>query len=96
MKNRNDSDTKQLKQSLTELNQKVIDYETQMNHLQTSYDKQSKQLESKKKMNLLLIDLAKLKKSEVHCIEGLNLTNSSQLKQTLEALRKQEETLLTQ
>lgn len=96
IKNRNDSDTKQLKLSISELNQKVIDYETQMNHLQSSYDKKTKQLENKKKMNLLLIELAKLKKSEVHCIEGLNLTNSSQLKQTLEDLRKQEESLLTQ
>ena len=47
-------------------------------------------------MNLLLIELAKQKKSEVHCIEGLNLTNSSQLKETLEDLREQEESLLTQ
>ena len=43
MKNRNDSDTKQLKLSISELNQKVIDYETQMNHLQSSYDKKTKQ-----------------------------------------------------
>ena len=96
MKNRNDSDTKQLKLSISELNQKVIDYETQMNHLQSSYDKKTKQLENKKKMNLLLIDIARLKKSEVHCIEGLNLTNSSQLKRTLEDLREQEESLLKQ
>ena len=96
IKNRSEGDIKQMKKTVAELNQKIIDFETQVSSLQTTLDKKTKSLESKKKMNLLLIELAKIKKSEVHCIEGLNLTNSSQLKQTLESLRQKEATLLTE
>ena len=47
-------------------------------------------------MNLLLVDLAKLKKREVQIIETLKITNSSQLKESLINLRENEKNLLAQ
>ena len=47
-------------------------------------------------MNLLLIDLAKIKRSEVDCIENINLTNSNKLKDALLNLKAKESTLLSQ
>ena len=61
-----------------------------------SLNKRTKILENKKKMNLLLVDLAKLKKREVQIIETLKITNSSQLKESLINLRENEKNLLAQ
>ena len=70
--------------------------EEKIENLTNSLNKRTKILENKKKMNLLLVDLAKLKKREVQIIETLKITNSSQLKESLINLRENEKNLLAQ
>ena len=70
--------------------------EEKIENLLNSLNKRTKILENKKKMNLLLVDLAKLKKREVQIIETLKITNSSQLKESLINLRENEKNLLAQ
>ena len=56
--------------------------------------KKDETLENKKKINLLLVDIVKMKRGEVQCLEALRLTNSNNLKENLDKIRSNESLLL--
>jgi len=57
--------------------------------------KKQRVIENKKKMNLMLVDLAKIKKGEIQCLETLHYTGSANLKETLVKIRDNEKEILS-
>jgi hypothetical protein len=77
------------------MKEKERKYEKAIGEMKEVLRKKQKVLDNKKKMNLLLVDLAKVKKGEVQCIEHLQFTNSVSIKETLNRLREQEKDILS-
>ena len=94
IQSRNDSNIIKIQLQMKKLENVNKELQEKIEKLKENLNKKNDILESKKKMNLLLIDLAKIKKNEVNCIEGLNLTKSDQLKNALITLRTKESILL--
>jgi len=58
--------------------------------------KKKRVIDNKKNMNLMLVDLAKIKKQEVTCLETLQYAvNPANLKETLIKIREHEKDLLS-
>jgi chromosome segregation ATPase len=70
-------------------------YKKLVKEMDETLKKKQKILDNKKKMNLLLVDLAKVKKGEVQCIETLQITGSNSLRETLGKLREQEKEIIS-
>jgi len=63
--------------------------------LKETLKKKQRIIDNKKKMNLLLVDLAKIKKGEVQCLETLHYTQSTNLKDTLQKIRDNEKEIFS-
>lgn len=77
------------------LREKEIKYEKMINEMKDTLKKKQRIIENKKRMNLMLVDLAKIKKGEVQCLETLHYTNSTNIKETLIKIRENEKELLS-
>jgi myosin heavy subunit len=77
------------------LREKEIKYEKIINEMKDTLKKKQRIIENKKRMNLMLVDLAKIKKGEVQCLETLHYTNSTNIKETLIKIRENEKELLS-
>ncbi len=51
-------------------------------------------IQTKKKVNIILVDLVKCKKNEIQCIEVLKVCNQEKISKTLETIRKNEKKYL--
>merc|ERR1712032_634006 len=81
-------------QELKNLKENVGKYENNIRDLKESIGKKREIIENKKQMNIILCDLAKIKKAEVNCLETLQYANTDNLKKTLEKIRNNEKDLL--
>jgi hypothetical protein len=70
-------------------------YEKALAEMKEILRKKQKVLDNKKKMNLLLVDLARVKKGEVQCIEHLQYSSSVSVEETLKKLKEQEKDILS-
>ena len=95
-KNKNTGDMKKMNRELEEMRQKEKVMSNKIKNIEGMLDKKVNSLESKKKMNTLLIALVRNLKQQVHCREGLKETNSSLIKQTLVDLKEKEDGLFAQ
>ena len=87
---------KKMNRELEEMRQKEKVMSNKIKNIEGMLDKKVNSLESKKKMNTLLIALVRNLKQQVHCREGLKETNSSLIKQTLVDLKEKEDGLFAQ
>ena len=94
-RNKVDVEFKKKTQELKSMKEKETKYEKIVADLKDTLKNKQKIIENKKKMNLMLVDLAKIKKGEVQCLETLHYTNSTNLKETLTKIRENERTLLS-
>ena len=81
-------------QELKNLKENVIKYENNIRDLKDSINRKREIIENKKQMNIILCDLAKIKKAEVQCLETLQYANTENLRKTLEKIRSNEKDLL--
>ena len=94
-RNKVEIEFKQKTYELKSMKEKETKYEKTISDLKDTLKKKGRIIENKKKMNLMLVDLAKIKKGEVQCLETLHYTNSSNLRETLTKIRENEKTLLS-
>lgn len=94
-RNKVEIEFKQKTHELKSMKDKESKYEKTISDLKETLRKKQRIIENKKKMNLMLVDLAKIKKGEVQCLETLHYTNSSNLRETLTKIRENEKTLLS-
>lgn len=76
------------------LKEKEFKYEKIVIEMKEILKKKQFLIENKKKINLLLVDIVKIKRGEVQCLEALRLTNSINLKENLDKIRSNESILL--
>ncbi len=81
-------------QEMNQLKDNVSKYEKYINDLKESISKKKEVIENKKQMNIILCDLAKVKKAEVQCLETLQYANTENIRKTLEKIRQNEKELL--
>ena len=93
-KNQSTVDIKKLNKDIQELQMKEASYLSEIDSTKEKLEKSALRLNNKKKMNLLLIQLAKVKNTQVQCLEGLKLTSSAQLKEALTNAKVEESELL--
>jgi len=79
---------------MKELKENVAKYEKYIGELKESISKKKEVIENKKQMNIILCDLAKVKKAEVQCLETLQYANTDNIRKTLEKIRANEKDLL--
>lgn len=79
---------------MKELKDNVAKYEKYIGELKESINKKKDVIENKKQMNIILCDLAKVKKAEVQCLETLQYANTENIRKTLEKIRANEKDLL--
>lgn len=93
-RDKGDKELKMKTKELKELKEKENRYEKLLLEMKTSLEKKKRVIESKRKMNMALVDLAKIKKCEVQCLEMLNMTNSETIRLRLNEIRQNEGILL--
>jgi len=81
-------------QEMKQLKENVSKYEKYISDLRESINKKKEIIENKKQMNIILCDLAKVKKAEVQCLETLQYANTENIRNTLEKIRSNEKELL--
>jgi hypothetical protein len=94
-KNKVENENKIKNQELKLLREKENEYKKIIGDMKEIIKKKQVIIENKKKMNLLLVDLAKIKKGEVQCLETMHYTNSEKLKETLIKIRENEKDILS-
>lgn len=77
------------------LREKDKKYEKLVLEMKEHLKKKQNIIENKKRMNLMLIELAKIKKGEVQCLEALQYTESSNVRDTLAKIRENEKEILS-
>jgi chromosome segregation ATPase len=80
---------------LKQLREKEKKYLKLIQEMKETLKKKQRVIENKKNMNLMLVDLAKIKKGEVQCLETMQYTSSDKLKETLLKIRDNERELLS-
>ena len=80
---------------LKQLREKERRYAKMITEMKDTLKKKQRVIDNKKNMNLMLIDLAKIKKGEVQCLETMQYTSSDKLKETLAKVRENERELLS-
>ncbi len=94
-KNKFESENKIRQNEVKTLREKESKYEKLILEMKETLKKKQRIIENKKRMNLMLVDLAKIKKGEVQCLETLHYTNSANIKETLIKIRENEKELLS-
>lgn len=79
---------------MKEIKENVAKYEKYIGELKESISRKKDVIENKKQMNIILCDLAKVKKAEVQCLETLQYANTENIRKTLEKIRANEKDLL--
>jgi len=78
---------KLLKENMEKYNKYVFD-------LKENIEKKRQIISNKKQMNVILCDLARIKKGEIQCLETLQYNNSENIRKSLLDIRKSEKELL--
>lgn len=78
---------KLLKDNIEKYNKYIFD-------LKENIDRKRQIISNKKQMNVILCDLARIKKGEIQCLETLQYNNSEGIKKSLFEIRKSEKELL--
>ncbi len=94
-KNKIENENKLRQNEIKSLREKEKKYENLISQLKETLTKKVRIIENKKTMNLLLVDLAKIKKVEVQCMETIHYTNSTNIKETLNKIRENEKEILS-
>ena len=93
-KNKNELELQLKNKELKSLKENVQKYEKYITELKESINKKKEIIANKKEMNIILCDLAKVKKAEVQCLETLQYANTENIRKTLEKIRHNEKELL--
>lgn len=94
-KNKHEHENKIRQQELKNLKEKEKKYEKLLIEMKETLRRKQRVIDNKKKMNLMLVDLAKIKRGEVQCIETMQYSNSSNIKDTLAKIRENEKEILS-
>ena len=78
---------KLLKDNIEKYNKYIFD-------LKENIERKRQVISNKKQMNVILCDLARIKKGEIQCLETLQYNNSESIKKSLHEIRKSEKELL--
>jgi myosin heavy subunit len=92
--NKYENSIKNKNQEIFILKEKESKYEKFIMEMKEILKKKQILIENKKKINSLLVDIVKMKRGEVQCLEALRLTNSSNLKENLDKIRSNESVML--
>jgi hypothetical protein len=76
-----------IENELKNSNQKNKELEEEVNKCKDKIRKKSKILDSKKEMNLLLVEILQLQKKEIECMKNINSSGGEKLKEILDNLK---------
>ena len=88
-------DNKLKNQEMKILKDNLGKFQKYLEEMQDKLDMKKKVLTKTKQMNVILCDLARIKKGEIQCLETLQYNDSDSVKKSLIEIRKSEKTLLT-
>ena len=93
-KNKFESEIKMKSSEILGLKEKSKTYEKLVNELKEILKKKQRIIDFKKQINLMLVELLKLKRTEVQYLEAHKYTNSSNLKENINKIKENEQDLL--
>jgi len=94
-RNKFELDNKLKNQEIKILKDNLEKFQKYFEEMQDKLDKKKRVLTKTKQMNVILCDLARIKKGEIQCLETIQYNDSDSIKKSLVELRKSEKILLT-